>query len=183
MTNSTIFKQYCISIISLAILSIIMSCGPTKKELAIRREKLEDQRIELENRRSLLAKKVQQRIEAGEQPPTKIKDPGYPLANCKCTEGFLNDRDRVGITSDGLLVASISWTSNSIYTCVNANEAGQMLLSYREWYCEGEDKSCVLSAWKDGQPTFGEHLYYRIKSLQVDNNSAVFTPVQTRNSK
>ena len=175
MTNQILLKNCAITIISMAILSTLISCGPSKEELAIRKA----QQIELENRRSLLARKVQQRIEAGEQPPPKINDPGHRLADCKITEAFLNS-NQAGITKDGLLVIFIF--GEGAFICVN-NDAGQRLLSYREWYCEGEDESCVLSEWKDGQPTFGEYLTSDTHIDLGNNARAYAAPVQTRSPK
>ena len=39
------------------------------------------------------------------------------------------------------------------FVCVNTS-GGQSLIRWREWYCEGENRCCVLGAWKKGEPTF-----------------------------
>ena len=60
---------------------------------------------------------------------------------------------------------------------------GDVILSWRKWYCLGEEDICVLSEWKDGEPTFGDYLkgklsytsdgttYMRIEGFEANSES------------
>ena len=130
-------------VLIVSVTTFLPSCGPTLEEIRSREQAREKEQETLRNRQESLKKKYEERINAGELGPPKVEDLGYSVVTCIYPRP---PEDYCYITND-----KFTWG----YICGNTPQ-GKEIIAWRKWYCKGEDASCVLSRWKNGQPTFGE---------------------------
>jgi hypothetical protein len=90
-----------------------------------------------------LAAAAEVRVASGSPEPAHPADPEHPIAHC-----LVNGR--APESADGVVATGFQ---GQTFVCANS-AAGAAILRYRQWYCEGEEDSCVLGRWRDGQPTF-----------------------------
>ncbi len=153
-----------------------MVIGQSKRQLHKQQEaealenrfiEFEQKRAEIEQRKAKLAENAKRRIELGEVVPLKVYDSGGELCECNIPGNHPSDK-------------TVSWTNpvgGKEYICVNYG-LGDVILTWRKWYCLGEGENCVRSEWKNGEPTFGDYsgmgtmsfnfgngIYYEIKGI------------------
>jgi hypothetical protein len=98
--------------------------------------------------------------------PTRVPDPGYPVAECirpKPPGDTFTISTATGITGMNLLDAMDPLGPvGTDFVCGNT-KAGAAIVEWRKWYCEGSSDlyACVLAKWEDGEPTFGPYVLGR----------------------
>ncbi len=106
---------------------------------------------------SAIKQAVDQRIASGAVPPPRGADPGHPMMNCL---GMLPVPFQISANSFPGLSEEVASslrlnTGSTTVICANSIE-GSRVLAYREWYCQGKQSACVLSAWSDQQPSLSK---------------------------
>lgn len=122
----------------------------------------------VEQRKEALANKVKQRLETGEVEPYKVNDPGNALCNCNTGPYVYTLDDYSSISDNKSVINVIDPLEGKNYICADLGE-GNALISWRRWYCLGEDDNCFLSRWENGQPTFEEYNLTGTISVYFDN--------------
>lgn len=152
---------------------ILAACGPTQKEIAEReawekmfQEQLKVKASRVADMRATLRSRNAERVAAGMVSPTKVPDPGYPVAECirpKPPDDTFTISIATGMTGFEMLDAiSPLGEVGTDFVCGNT-KAGLVIIKWRRWYCEGSSdlKACVLAKWEDGEPTFGPYVLGR----------------------
>lgn len=103
----------------------------------------EEQKAKLERRRQQLAENAKKRIADGEKAPRKPRDPGHALIVC------ISPKPAENATS--VLVSN--YGRGGRFSCANTR-AGLEIVKWRQWYCKGEESSCVSGKWLFGHPRF-----------------------------
>jgi hypothetical protein len=152
---------------------ILAACGPTQKEIAERekwqtwfQEQSKAKALRVENMRVTLRSRNAERVAAGMVSPTKVPDPGYPVAECirpKPHDDTFTISTATGKTGFDVLDAiDPLGPVGTDFVCGNT-KAGAAIVEWRKWYCEGSSDlyACVLAKWEDGEPTFGPYVQGR----------------------
>jgi hypothetical protein len=127
--------------LSILIATLLSSCGPSNEELRLREQARAKQQVVLRTRQEVLKHNAEERVRAGDKGPPKIyDDPGHRVATC-----YVPKPPDVAVSFE---------TPFGKYVCGNSS-AGKAVVEWRKWYCKGESDNCVLSEWRNGQPTFG----------------------------
>ncbi|MBU1055558.1 MAG: hypothetical protein KKC46_17310 [Proteobacteria bacterium] len=140
-----------ISIALPILLVFIYNCTPGTKQIAYAETKHSAVMKKIVAEKAMLREQAEQRMKAGEIIPPRVKDPGYPVANCILPDNFPSD--------NGFVSFDTGFLGKIQYTCFN-QKAGKLIVARRAWYCEGSNKrkSCILGKWVNGEPTFRDML-------------------------
>lgn len=175
MTSHSTIKL-CATVLPLALLS---ACGTSEKELEYRRAQEERARVlqerraqadrELPARQLELRKQVEARMAAGEKPPPKVQDLGFPIAKCK------------GLTPGKYIVSAqgpmrgvfVDVLPSPDWYCGNTDE-GRAILAYREWYCGKNFPACIQGEWKGGDPLFKNFLRNSVNNIEPCRNTTPY---------
>ena len=147
-------------LITVVFLSIIIfSCGPTKEELEEIEKARKEAEIELLNLKAEMKKSAHERAISDTNVPPDVVDPGYEVADCY--EPKLPDE-----------TSTLYVPGAGKFVCGNT-KSGSKIVDKRKWYCQGVKLSrdryvkCVLSEWKEGEPTFGSIIKLGYKSAMA----------------
>lgn len=162
--------------VAVALTVILSACGQTKtkeqiarsesmdtwwKERAQEKERARQQQVAA--LRITLRDRSMERIASGNQAPTRVNEPGYPIADC-VKPRLPDDRFTIN-TAIGIGDSLDEWGTNLI--CGNTL-IGKKIVEWRQWYCQGSFdlfQACVLAKWEDSQPTFGPTVSAERKAL------------------
>lgn len=138
------FYVFCLA--SLLLLSTgtqLVGCGSTYKEppeKALERQIADQEREKkLASERAKLRTNAEAKIKSGDLGPPHPTDPGFPIMRCLGVKPV-----PFGVT--------VGFAAINKVVCGNS-EDGSKIVAYREWYCGRDNHSCIVTNWKDGQPS------------------------------